>query len=96
MVRTGLRSDIVQGPKSGDMHFGFEMSAAASAATATPMPRDSTSDLALSDAPCLWLIYGVAKDDWVNVLANSIGATLALAVLGVQNSRLEFMIPRRR
>jgi MtN3 and saliva related transmembrane protein len=52
------------------------------------MPRDSTSDLslkmlvALSAGLCLWVIYGIAKDDWVIVLANSIGATLALAVLG--------------
>jgi MtN3 and saliva related transmembrane protein len=66
------------------------------------MPRDSTSDLslkmlvALSASLCLWVVYGVAKDDWVIVLANSIGATLALAVLGFKNSRLEFMIPRRR
>jgi MtN3 and saliva related transmembrane protein len=52
------------------------------------MPRDSTSDLslkmlvALSVGLCLWVVYGVAKDDWVIVLANSIGAALALAVLG--------------
>jgi MtN3 and saliva related transmembrane protein len=51
------------------------------------MPRDSTSDLslkmlvALSAGLCLWVAYGVAKDDWVIVLVNSIGATLALAVL---------------
>jgi MtN3 and saliva related transmembrane protein len=52
------------------------------------MPRDSTSDIslkmlvALSVGLCLWVVYGVAKDDWVIVLANSIGAALALAVLG--------------
>jgi MtN3 and saliva related transmembrane protein len=52
------------------------------------MPRDSTSDLslkmlvALSAGLCLWVVHGVAKDDWVIILANSIGAALALAVLG--------------
>jgi MtN3 and saliva related transmembrane protein len=52
------------------------------------IPRNSTSDLslkmlvALSTGLCLWVIYGVAKDDWVIILANSIGATLSLAVLG--------------
>jgi MtN3 and saliva related transmembrane protein len=52
------------------------------------IPRNSTSDLslkmlvALSAGLCLWVIYGVAKDDWVIILANSIGATLSLAVLG--------------
>jgi MtN3 and saliva related transmembrane protein len=49
------------------------------------IPRNSTSDLslkmlvALSAGLCL--IYGVAKDDWVIILANSIGATLSLTVL---------------
>jgi MtN3 and saliva related transmembrane protein len=52
------------------------------------MPRNSTSDLslkmlvALSAGLCLWVVYGVLKDDWVITLANSIGATLSLAVLG--------------
>ena len=52
------------------------------------IPRNSTSDLslrmlmALSAGLCLWVVYGVAKDDWVIILANSIGATLSLAVLG--------------
>jgi MtN3 and saliva related transmembrane protein len=52
------------------------------------MPRNSTSDLslkmlvALSVGLCLWVVYGVLKDDWVIMLANSIGATLSLAVLG--------------
>jgi MtN3 and saliva related transmembrane protein len=52
------------------------------------MPRNSTSDLslkmlvALSAGLCLWVVYGVLKDDWVFVLANSIGATLSLGVLG--------------
>jgi MtN3 and saliva related transmembrane protein len=52
------------------------------------MPRNSTSDLSLkmlvvlSAGVCLWIVYGVLKDDWVIILANSIGATLSLAVLG--------------
>ena len=52
------------------------------------IPRNSTSDLslkmlvALSAGLCLWVVYGVLKDDWVIILANSIGATLSLAVLG--------------
>jgi MtN3 and saliva related transmembrane protein len=52
------------------------------------IPRRSTSDLslrmlmALSAGLCLWVVYGVAKDDWVIILVNSIGATLSLAVLG--------------
>jgi MtN3 and saliva related transmembrane protein len=52
------------------------------------IPRRSTSDLslrmlmALSAGLCLWVVYGVAKDDWVIILANSIDATLSLAVLG--------------
>jgi MtN3 and saliva related transmembrane protein len=41
--------------------------------------------VALSTGLCLWVAYGVAKDDWVIILANSIGAMLSLAVLGVQN-----------
>jgi MtN3 and saliva related transmembrane protein len=52
------------------------------------IPRRSTSDLslkmlvALSTGLCLWVAYGVAKDDWVIILANSTGAMLSLAVLG--------------
>ena len=52
------------------------------------MPRNSTSDLSLkmlvvlSAGVCLWIVYGVLKDDWVIILANSIGASLSLAVLG--------------
>jgi MtN3 and saliva related transmembrane protein len=52
------------------------------------MPRNSTSDLSLkmlvvlSAGLCLWIVYGVLKDDWVIILANSIDATLSLAVLG--------------
>jgi MtN3 and saliva related transmembrane protein len=52
------------------------------------IPRNSTSDLsltmlvALSAGLCLWIVYGVLKDDWVIILANSIGTTLSLAVLG--------------
>jgi MtN3 and saliva related transmembrane protein len=51
------------------------------------IPRNSTSDLslkmlvALSAGLCLWIVYGVLKDGWVIILANSIGATLSLAVL---------------
>jgi uncharacterized protein with PQ loop repeat len=51
------------------------------------MPRDSTSDLSLkmlvvlSADLCLWVVNGVANDDWVIILANSTGATLTLAVL---------------
>jgi MtN3 and saliva related transmembrane protein len=37
--------------------------------------------VALSAGLCLWIVYGVLKDDWVIILANSIGATLSLAVL---------------
>jgi MtN3 and saliva related transmembrane protein len=52
------------------------------------VPRNSTSDrslkmlVALSAVLCLRIVYGVLKDDWVIMLANSIGATLSLAVLG--------------
>jgi len=59
-----------------------------SAATAETMPRDSTSDLslkmliALSAGLCLWVVYGILKQDWVIVLANSTDATRSLAVLG--------------
>jgi MtN3 and saliva related transmembrane protein len=54
------------------------------------MLRDSTSDLslkmlvALSVGLCLWVAYGIVKEDWVIVLANSIGAILSLAVLGLK------------
>jgi MtN3 and saliva related transmembrane protein len=54
------------------------------------IPRNSTSDLslkmlaALSIGLCLWVVYGFAKDDWVIILANSIGAMLSLAVLGLK------------
>jgi MtN3 and saliva related transmembrane protein len=51
------------------------------------MPQNSTSDLSLkmpggtlADVG-LWIVYGVAKDDSVIILANSIGATLSLALL---------------
>jgi MtN3 and saliva related transmembrane protein len=36
----------------------------------------------LSADLCRWIVYGVLKGDWVIMLANSIGATLSLAVLG--------------
>jgi MtN3 and saliva related transmembrane protein len=64
------------------------------------MPRNTTSHLslkmlvALSAGLCLWIVYGVLKEDWVIMLANSIGAILSLAVLGLKNSRLEFMLSR--
>jgi hypothetical protein len=48
--------------------------------------------VALSAGLCLWIVYGVLKEDWVIMLANSIGAILSLAVLGFKNSRLEFML----
>jgi hypothetical protein len=35
--------------------------------------------VALSAGLCLWVVYGVANDDWVIILGNSIGATLSLA-----------------
>jgi len=38
--------------------------------------------IALSAGLCLWVVYGILKQDWVIVLANSTGATLSLAVLG--------------
>jgi MtN3 and saliva related transmembrane protein len=34
---------------------------------------------------CLWIVYGVLKDDWVIILANSIGATLSLPCLGIRD-----------
>ena len=52
------------------------------------IPLSPTSDLslkmlvALSAGLCLWVVYGVTKDDWVIILANSSGAMLSLAVLG--------------
>jgi MtN3 and saliva related transmembrane protein len=52
------------------------------------MPRNSTSNLSLkmlmvlSAGLCLWIVYGVLKNDWVIIIANLIGATLSLAVLG--------------
>jgi MtN3 and saliva related transmembrane protein len=52
------------------------------------MPRNSTSDLSLkmlvvlSADLCRWIVYGVLKRDWIIMLANSVGATLWLAVLG--------------
>jgi MtN3 and saliva related transmembrane protein len=61
------------------------------------VPRNSTSDLSrkmlvLSAGLCRWIVYGVLKDDWVIILANSIGATLSLAVLGFKIR--DFMISR--
>ena len=34
------------------------------------------------------IVYGILKDDLVIILANSIGATLSLAVLGFKNRDL--------
>jgi MtN3 and saliva related transmembrane protein len=38
--------------------------------------------IALSAGLCVWVVYGILKQDRVIVLANSTGATLSLAVLG--------------
>jgi MtN3 and saliva related transmembrane protein len=54
------------------------------------IPRGSTSDLslkmlvALSTGLSLWVLYGLLKEDWVIMLANMVGATLALVVLGLK------------
>jgi hypothetical protein len=45
----------------------------------------------LSAGLCLWVVYGVAKGDWIIILANSRRSTRARRAW-VQNSRLEFMI----
>lgn len=51
-------------------------------------PRGSTGDLslgmltALTIGLCLWVLYGALRGDWVIVLANVAGATLAATVLG--------------
>ena len=50
-------------------------------------PRGSTADLslkmliALSSGLLLWIAYGLLKDDWAIVAANSIGAILSGCVL---------------
>jgi MtN3 and saliva related transmembrane protein len=38
----------------------------------------------LSTGLCLWVLYGLLKEDWVIMLANIVGATLALIVLGLK------------
>jgi MtN3 and saliva related transmembrane protein len=51
-------------------------------------PRGATKDLslgtlvALSLGLGLWIVYGVVQGDWVIILANITGATLAAVVLG--------------
>lgn len=50
-------------------------------------PPGSTDDLsllmliALDGGLMLWIIYGIAKYDWVIVAANAVGATLVFIVL---------------
>jgi MtN3 and saliva related transmembrane protein len=50
-------------------------------------PRGSTADLSLkmlivlTAGLSLWIVYGVLKQDWVIVVANSIGAALTGIVL---------------
>jgi MtN3 and saliva related transmembrane protein len=51
-------------------------------------PRGATKDLSLGMLATLtlglllWILYGALKGDWVIVIANALGATLAGAVLG--------------
>lgn len=51
-------------------------------------PRGETKDISLAMllvlicGLLLWVGYGVAKSDWVIVVANTIGASLVIAVLG--------------
>jgi MtN3 and saliva related transmembrane protein len=50
-------------------------------------PRGSTKDLSLhmlavlTGGLLLWIVYGLAKGDWVIVIANCVGAALAGSVL---------------
>jgi len=50
-------------------------------------PRGSTGDLSLRMLAVLtaglglWICYGLFKEDWIIVLANSVGATLSGTVL---------------
>ena len=50
-------------------------------------PRGSTGDLSLkmlivlTTGLALWVCYGLLKEDWIIVLANSVGAALSGAVL---------------
>lgn len=51
------------------------------------LPRGSTADLsrntlvALSVGLLLWICYGLLQRDWIIVVANSVGAALAITVL---------------
>jgi MtN3 and saliva related transmembrane protein len=51
-------------------------------------PKGSTKDLsihmltALTIGLGLWIVYGILRGDWVIILANAIGTTLAAVVLG--------------
>jgi MtN3 and saliva related transmembrane protein len=50
-------------------------------------PRGSTKDLSLhmlavlTGGLLLWIVYGLAKGDWVIVIANCVGAALSGSVL---------------
>jgi hypothetical protein len=67
----------------GGVDFAF-VSAAASENGAANFTSDLSMKMlvVLSADVGLWVVYGVLKDDFVIILANSIGATLSLAVLG--------------
>ena len=51
-------------------------------------PKGTTKDLsvnmltALTIGLGLWIVYGILRGDWVIILANAIGTTLAAVVLG--------------
>lgn len=50
-------------------------------------PRGSTGDVSLkmlivlTSGLALWVLYGVLQKDWIIVLANTVGGSLAAAVL---------------
>ena len=52
------------------------------------LPRGATGDLsvgmlvALTAGLALWAIYGLARKDWVILLANLLGLLLVISVLG--------------
>jgi MtN3 and saliva related transmembrane protein len=60
-------------------------------------PRGSTSDLslkmllALTTGLLLWVVYGLVRDDWIIVAANTVGAALSGGVLAfkIRDLRLE-------
>jgi MtN3 and saliva related transmembrane protein len=60
-------------------------------------PRGSTSDLslkmllALTTGLLLWMVYGLVRDDWIIVAANTVGAALSGCVLAfkIRDLRLE-------